>query len=224
MLLQAGDTTSISSCRPIPRPSPRTPTGSGLRRTSACRTAAHGAQFCWTNAGAQKAFTDNVVAFVRARPDLDILELSGLDGGTMAPACECGECAKHGATDNVVNLLNGVVARPREERPDLVSRPSAATSTPRRRPDREARSPPARVLGGLGPAFRCPATRRPPTRSGSRVSKRGPRRSTDASPCSSTTRTTTSTLVHGTARGADARGSRVHPEAPHRRLSPLLYP
>lgn len=92
----------------------------GLRKGERVPHAAHGAQFCWTNAGAQKAFTDNVVAFVRARPDLDILELSGLDGGTMAPACECGECAKHGATDNVVNLLNGVVARLAKERPDLV--------------------------------------------------------------------------------------------------------
>ena len=92
----------------------------GLRKGQRVQHAAYGAQFCWTNAEAQKAFTENVVAFVKERPDLDILELSGLDGGTMAPACECDECARQGSTDNVINLLNGVVRRLAKERPDLV--------------------------------------------------------------------------------------------------------
>lgn len=79
-----------------------------------------GAQFCWTNPKAQKAFTDNVVAFVKARPDLDVLELSGLDGGKLLHVCGCEECAKHSPTDNVINLLNGTVQRLAKERPDLV--------------------------------------------------------------------------------------------------------
>lgn len=92
----------------------------GLRKGRRVPHAAYGAQFCWTNAEARKAFTENVVAFVKERPDLDILELSGLDGGSMAPACECDACAKQGSTDNVIDLLNGVVQRLAKERPDLV--------------------------------------------------------------------------------------------------------
>jgi hypothetical protein len=79
-----------------------------------------GSQFCWTNAGARKAFTDGVVAYVRERPDLDVIELSGLDGGRFLKVCGCEECAKHSSTDNVIDLLNEVVARLAKERPDLV--------------------------------------------------------------------------------------------------------
>ena len=77
------------------------------------------AQFCWTNREAAKVFTDNVVAFVKQRPYLDILELSGLDGGASV-TCQCAECAKHNPTDNVIALLNGVVARLAQEAPNVV--------------------------------------------------------------------------------------------------------
>jgi hypothetical protein len=80
----------------------------------------YGAQFCWTNAAAGKVFTDNVVSFVRARPDLDVLALSGLDGGVFLSVCGCEACAKHGPSDNVIELLNGTVRRLAKVRPDVV--------------------------------------------------------------------------------------------------------
>jgi hypothetical protein len=79
-----------------------------------------GSQFCWTNPGARAVFTENVVKYVRERPDLDIIELSGLDGGRFLKVCGCAECAKHSQTDNVLDMLNGVVARLAKERPGLV--------------------------------------------------------------------------------------------------------
>lgn len=80
----------------------------------------YGSQFCWSNEDARRVFTDNVLAFVRARPDLDVLELSGLDGGRFLKVCGCDECAKHSTTDNLILMLNGVVQRLAKERPDLV--------------------------------------------------------------------------------------------------------
>jgi hypothetical protein len=79
----------------------------------------YGAQFCWSNQEAQRRFTDNVVRFVLEHPDIDILELSGLDGGTALP-CGCEHCAKRSPTDNVIELLNGVVARLAKEAPHVV--------------------------------------------------------------------------------------------------------
>lgn len=92
----------------------------GMRNGKRVKHETYGAQFCWTNASAAKAFTDAVLAFVRARPDLDVLALSGLDGGQHAPACGCEECAKRTPADNVIELLNGVVRRLAKERPNLV--------------------------------------------------------------------------------------------------------
>lgn len=82
--------------------------------------ALYGSQFCWTHPGARQTFTENIVKYVRERPDLDIIELSGIDGGTFVKTCGCEECAKHSQTDNVIALMNGVVARLAKERPGLV--------------------------------------------------------------------------------------------------------
>jgi len=92
----------------------------GLRKGKRVGHALYGAQFCWTNQQAQKQFTDAVVAFVRERPDLDILELSVLDGGPHVPPCGCEQCAKRNPTDNLIELMNGVVARLAKTAPNVV--------------------------------------------------------------------------------------------------------
>ena len=79
-----------------------------------------GSQFCWTNQEARQVFTDNVLSFVRERPDLDVLELSGLDGGKFLQVCGCDACRKLGTTDSLIDMLNGVVRRLAKERPDLI--------------------------------------------------------------------------------------------------------
>jgi len=83
----------------------------GMRGGRRSRHAPLGAQFCWSNADARKHFVDNVEAFVRARPEIDVLMLSGLDGGDLVPACGCPECTKRNPSDNVLLLMNEVVER-----------------------------------------------------------------------------------------------------------------
>lgn len=79
-----------------------------------------GSQFCWSNAEARRHFVDNVEAFVRERPELDVLMLSGLDGGQYSPACRCPECSKQNPSDNVLVLLNEVVERLGKVAPHVV--------------------------------------------------------------------------------------------------------
>ncbi|HEY8516183.1 MAG TPA: DUF4838 domain-containing protein [Candidatus Binatia bacterium] len=80
----------------------------------------YGAQFCWSHPEARKRFVDNVEAFVRARPELDVLMLSGIDGGSFAPPCECALCQTRHPSDGAIQLANEVVARLREVAPHVV--------------------------------------------------------------------------------------------------------
>ncbi len=79
-----------------------------------------GSQFCWSNAEARRHFVDNVEAFIRERPEIDILMLSALDGGQYAPACRCPECTKQNPSDNVLVLINEVVERLGKVAPHVV--------------------------------------------------------------------------------------------------------
>lgn len=92
----------------------------GMRDGRRVRHAAHGAQFCWTNAAARALFVDNVERFVRERPEIDVLMLSGLDGGLFAQPCGCPECARRSPSDNVLVLINQVATRLRTTAPKVV--------------------------------------------------------------------------------------------------------
>ena len=76
-----------------------------------------GAQFCWSNPDARKKFTDNVEAFARNAPQINILCLVPFDGG---PGCECDECKKAGASNLLMLLMGEVIERLKVSRPDLL--------------------------------------------------------------------------------------------------------
>jgi hypothetical protein len=92
----------------------------GMRGGRRSRHGPLGSQFCWSNAAARKHFVDNVEAFVRARPEVDLLMLSALDGGDLVPVCGCPECAKRNPSDNVLLVLNDVVERLATAAPHVV--------------------------------------------------------------------------------------------------------
>ncbi len=81
-------------------------------------TSEYGAQFCWTHEGAIQVFLENVVNFVGARPELDVLTLSALDGGTPKP-CACETCSERSPTDRYLDLVNRVVAALKETAPHV---------------------------------------------------------------------------------------------------------
>lgn len=77
-----------------------------------------GAQFCWTNEEAASTFVDNASAFVEARPELDTLTMSALDGGRARP-CDCSRCSKKPATDRYLALLNRLTEHLEETAPHV---------------------------------------------------------------------------------------------------------
>jgi len=58
---------------------------------------------CWSNADANEEFIRNVEAFVRQWPQIKILNVTSIDGGTV---CQCPKCAKLGSTNLLMDLLN----------------------------------------------------------------------------------------------------------------------
>lgn len=67
-----------------------------------------GAQFCWSNVEARKQFVENVAAFVKASPRINILLILSFDGGR---ACACEECKKAGASNLLMTLMSEVIER-----------------------------------------------------------------------------------------------------------------
>ncbi len=89
----------------------------GMRDGKRVRHNPAGNQFCWTNEEAQKLFVDNVEAFVRERPELDILPLYALDTNN---SCECPVCSAGTPTDNLIHLMNAVVERLETTAPNVI--------------------------------------------------------------------------------------------------------
>ena len=76
-----------------------------------------GAEFCWSNSQARKQFTENVVAFAKACPEISILSLMPFDGGKC---CDCPECRKAGSSNLLMVLMGEVIDRLQREQPDLL--------------------------------------------------------------------------------------------------------
>lgn len=89
----------------------------GLRHGKRVPQNALGSQFCWSNAEARRQFVDNVIAFVRACPRLNILMIVSIDGGRC---CECAECEKGGASNLLMVLMSEVIDRLAKESPQLL--------------------------------------------------------------------------------------------------------
>jgi len=80
----------------------------GMRNGKRVPHSVLGAQFCWSSTEARKVFVDNVAAFVRSCPKIDILCMCALDGGK---ACECSECATLNPSDNLLMVFNEMAER-----------------------------------------------------------------------------------------------------------------
>jgi len=91
-----------------------------------------GAQFCWSNAEARKAFAKNVAAFAQEAPLIRILAIVPFDGGR---ACDCAECQKMGASNGLLAVMDEVINRVQARRPGL----------------------PVETVGGYGPVQDPPA-------------------------------------------------------------------
>ena len=89
----------------------------GLRNGKRVPQTFAGAQFCWSNPDARKKFTDNVEAFARRAPQINILCLVPFDGGQ---ACECDRCKKAGASNLLMLLMSEIIERLKTSRPDLL--------------------------------------------------------------------------------------------------------
>jgi hypothetical protein len=89
----------------------------GMRGGKRVQQTFAGTQFCWSNAQARKQFTENVVKFVDACPEISILSLAPFDGG---PCCECSECKKAGSSNLLMLLLGEVIDRLEEKFPEVV--------------------------------------------------------------------------------------------------------
>jgi hypothetical protein len=89
----------------------------GLRNGKRVPQTFAGAQFCWSNAEARKQFVDNVEAFAKQAPQVNILCLVPFDGGQ---ACECDQCKKAGASNLLMLLMSEVIERLQTSRPDLL--------------------------------------------------------------------------------------------------------
>lgn len=76
-----------------------------------------GAQFCWSNAAARHQFVENVAAFAKASPEINILGIVPFDGGR---ACACPDCAKSTASDLLMLLMGQVIDRLQAVRPELL--------------------------------------------------------------------------------------------------------
>lgn len=76
-----------------------------------------GAQFCWSNAEARKAFSDNVASFVQQAPLIQILLLVPFDGGR---ACDCPDCRQAGASNSLMAVMHDVIERVQSVRPDVL--------------------------------------------------------------------------------------------------------
>lgn len=59
--------------------------------------------FCWSNPDACAEFIRNAETFVKQWPQLKMLYMVGIDGGSV---CECPNCRARGASDLVVDLFN----------------------------------------------------------------------------------------------------------------------
>ena len=75
-----------------------------------------GAQFCWSNAEARRAFTANVVRFAEQASLIHILTIVPFDGG---PACDCPGCRKLGASNALMVLMSEVIDALKPVRPGL---------------------------------------------------------------------------------------------------------
>jgi hypothetical protein len=89
----------------------------GLRNGKRVPQTFAGAQFCWSNGEARKQFVDNVEAFAKHAPQINILCLVPFDGGQ---ACECDQCKKAGASNLLMLLMGEVIERLQTSRPDLL--------------------------------------------------------------------------------------------------------
>ena len=76
-----------------------------------------GAQFCWSNAEARKAFSENVARFAQQAPLIRILVLVPFDGGR---ACDCPDCRQAGASNSLMTVMHEVIERLQSVRPDLL--------------------------------------------------------------------------------------------------------
>ena len=76
-----------------------------------------GAQFCWSNAEARKAFSENVARFAQHAPLIQILLLVPFDGGR---ACDCPNCRQAGASNNLMAVMHDVIEHVQAVRPDLL--------------------------------------------------------------------------------------------------------
>jgi hypothetical protein len=89
----------------------------GLRNGRRVHQGARGAQFCWSNPEAVKTFVDNVAAWLRSGPALDVLKISAEDGPA---ACACDRCKTLNPADWYQRIQNQIVARASKIRPKLV--------------------------------------------------------------------------------------------------------
>jgi hypothetical protein len=76
-----------------------------------------GAQFCWSNPDAVHTFVDNVVAWLKAGPAVNVLKIGAEDG---LPACECERCKSLNPADWYQQIANQITARAAELNPKLM--------------------------------------------------------------------------------------------------------
>ena len=88
----------------------------GMRDGARVKQVFGGAQFCWSNPDARRAFVDNAEAFALAVPELSVFCTLGFDGG---PCCQCPRCAASEPADLVMGLMAELAERLAVSRPGL---------------------------------------------------------------------------------------------------------
>jgi hypothetical protein len=76
-----------------------------------------GAQFCWSNAEARRAFVKNAVAFIDKAPLIRIFSNIPFDGGIP---CACDNCKKAGASNLLMTVVSELAETLKTSHPDVM--------------------------------------------------------------------------------------------------------